>query len=337
MHSNSRVYLKHLIATFTLIGLGPIGAQCILPDSTGQLSLSCSAQENTPPSRSHPGSTKKNPGKNPEEKSKTSLDEIPFDLKIPALTEGKPAAGKRTTCQLEKYRQTKVHHTIYLPRDFQMDGKKRFPVLFEYPGNGPYKNRLGDICTGKIEDCKMGFGISGGEGFIWVCLPFVSANGMENQRQWWGDADATVDYCKQVVKQITEDYQGDPGRLFLCGFSRGSIACNYIGLRDEEIASYWRGMICHSHYDGARKWNYPDSDREAAIKRLKRLGATPQLISHESSTKATRSYIESTGIKGNFEYLDLPFPNHTDLWLLKPCAARSTVRQWVQEKILSMP
>ncbi len=39
--------------------------------------------------------------------------------------------------------------------------------------------------------------------------------------------------------------------------SRGAIATSYIGLADSEIASFWKGMIAHDHFDGERTWGYP--------------------------------------------------------------------------------
>lgn len=70
-----------------------------------------------------------------------------------------------------------------------------------------------------------------------------------------------------------------------------SIACNYIGLHDDEIAALWRGFICHSHYDGVRKWDYAGSDRQSAAIRLGRLRDRPQFISHETSVETARGYL----------------------------------------------
>ena len=256
---------------------------------------------------------------------------ISNDLEVPPMLEQKPAPGKRVRQQLPAYRGTNVYHSLYLPTNYQQGSTKKYPVIFEYAGNGPYQNRLGDRCTGKVEDCSMGYGISAGKDFIWVCLPFVSKDRKQNQTKWWGEVAASVDYCKSAVSYAAQHYQVDKNRVFLCGFSRGAIACNYIGLHDREIASLWCGMICHSHYDGVRRWSYEDSDRPSAAKRLQRLGETPQLISQEKSTQATREFIVATKIKGDFTYLDLPFPNHTDQWLLKDIPQRKKLRRWVQQ------
>ena len=85
-------------------------------------------------------------------------------------------------------------------------------------------------------------------------MPFVDKKNGRNATTWWGDVRATVGYCKATVLRTCEEFGGDPSNVFIAGFSRGAIACNYIGLHDDEIASLWRGFICHSHYDGVRKW-----------------------------------------------------------------------------------
>gem|GEM_PF-5699594 len=146
---------------------------------------------------------------------------------------------------------------VVLPIDWRADREQEYPVIVEYAGNGPYESPHGDRCTGKVEDCRLSYGVSGGKEFIWVCLPCISKDGTRNQLKWWGDPKATVEYCKQTVPKICEQYNADPEAVFVAGFSRGAIACNYIGLIDNEIAKLWRGFICHSHYDGVRSWGYP--------------------------------------------------------------------------------
>lgn len=175
----------------------------------------------------------------------------------------------------------------------------------------------------------MGYGISGGKDFIWVVLPFVSTDGQHHQRQWWGDPDQTTKYCLEVAESLPKLFHADPDRYVLCGFSRGAIACNYIGLRNDRIAKLWKAMICHSHYDGVLKWNYPDSDFRSALNRLRRLKTIPQFICQEKTTKPTQTYLEKTKIAGSFTFLDLPFANHTDRWLLKDLPERKRLRQWL--------
>ena len=52
------------------------------------------------------------------------------------------------------------------------------------------------------------------------------------------------------MRRVCEQYGGDRAAVILTGFSRGAIACNYLGLHNEEIAGLWRAFIPYSHYDG---------------------------------------------------------------------------------------
>lgn len=251
---------------------------------------------------------------------------LPPDLELPETTTGQPAPGKRVVHRLPAYTKTQVHHLLYLPTDWSKD--KTYPVIIEYPGNGPFQNQLGDTCSGEIDSCKLGYGISEGKGVIWVSMPIIAKDHQQHQRKWWGDLEATVDYCKQTVAMICKDFGGDPKQVFIAGFSRGAIACNYIGLHDDDIAALWAGFICHSHYDGVRDWGYPNADRNSATSRLKRLGKRPQFISHEGNVDATRNYLKEASPNGNFTYQPMSFSNHTDLWVLRDCPERQALRKW---------
>jgi hypothetical protein len=260
------------------------------------------------------------------------------DLALPPLTDQKPAAGLCVKQSHPDWKDTRVYHVIYLPTDWQPG--KDFPVLVEFAGNGPYRSRFGDVSTGHPEGSKMGYGISGGAGFIWICLPYLDNAGKKNVTQWWGnpprrDARPTVAYCKKTVPWICEKYGGDPKRVILCGFSRGAIACNFIGLHDDEIAKLWRAFIPYSHYDGVNeRWGYPGADRNSALARLRRLGKRPQFICHENAPgklnlKATRDFLKTADAMGNFTFRETSFRNHNDAWLLRPSPARRALRLWL--------
>ena len=250
----------------------------------------------------------------------SSAGNVKPDLTTPPATAHAPAPGKRVRQVNKNYVTTQVHHLLYLPTDW-VKGKK-YPVIVEYAGN-QFKSS-----PGTVEGSSLGYGISGGEGVIWLCLPFISKDHSRNEVTWWGGVDASVDYCKQTVRQVCADYGGDPSRLFIAGFSRGAIACHYIGLHDDEIASLWRGFICHSHYDGVRKWNDEGSDRLSAALRLKRLGRRPQFISQEGSIEETKEYLKQAHSMGDFTFQALPFPEHTDTWVLRDIAQRKVLREW---------
>ena len=249
----------------------------------------------------------------------------PPDLVIPPTAGGEPRPGQRVVRQLMKYRGTKVHHVLYLPIDWKP--ARKYPVIVEYAGN-----QFG-ASKGTVEGSKLGYGLTAGKGAIWVCLPYVNTEAMKNETKWWGDINATVDYCKLAVKEVCNDCGGDPKLVFLAGFSRGAIACNYIGLRDDDIASLWCGFICHSHYDGVRMWDYHDSDRETAVKRLARLGARPQFVSHEGSVEEVRAYLREVMPDGNFTFKALADWKHTDAWVLHDNEARTALRNWFRNTV----
>ena len=270
----------------------------------------------------------------------TSRDirEVPVDLHVPQMADGQPAPGVRVKQRLPGYPEA-VYHTLYLPTDWNLENEH--PVIVEFAGNGLYKNEFGDISTGFVEGSKLGYGIAAGKKAIWVCAPFLNNSGTENVRKWWGDApnfnvEPTVNYLKQLVPFVCKKYGGDSKRVLLTGFSRGAIACNYIGLHDDEIAEYWKAMIPFSHYDGVRQWSFSESGRDSAVARLRRLGDCPQLICSETvggtaSIAATRVFVESTGIEVNATFLSTGFRNHNDEWILRPSAAREHLRKWVTE------
>ena len=245
---------------------------------------------------------------------------------------GSPVPGKRVCQAWPEFLGTQIHHTLYLPVDWRPD--RRFPVIVEFAGNGDYRGSLGDVCDGSVEGCNLGYGISGGRGFIWICMPFVDPVQKRNAISWWGDADATVAYCRSTLGRVCEQFGGDPGVVLLTGFSRGAIACNYIGLRNDDIAPLWTAIFAHSHYDGVTvDWPYADADRVSAKARLRRLGRRPVLISHELSVEPTRRYLEESGCDAPISYLPLSFPNHTDAWVLRDIPERAELRAWVRRSM----
>jgi len=259
------------------------------------------------------------------------------DLSPPEMIDGKPEPGKRVKHVIPEYIGTEVYHALYLSVDWQPD--KHYPVIVEYTGNGGYKNEYGDICTGKVADSKLGYGISGGKGFIWICMPYLNDDGTENVWMWWGnnpkyDVEPTLDYCKKTVRYVCANYGGDPDAVILTGFSRGAIACNYLGLYDDEIASLWLAFIPFSHYDGVRDcWPTHGS----ALERLERLKDRAQFICSEDSESlaATEQYLKSTSVQAPFTFMHTGFRNHNDAWVLRPSRTRTAMRQWLDQVLRS--
>tara|TARA_R110002049_G_scaffold285698_4_gene466925 strand:+ start:31632 stop:32573 length:942 start_codon:yes stop_codon:yes gene_type:complete len=261
------------------------------------------------------------------------------DLVTPVMTDQLPAAGKRVRQVAPEYAGTQVYHSLYLPIDW-IPGE-RYPVIVEYTGNKfpPGKG------SGEVKDANLGYGMSGGRGFIWVVMPYVEAGRMRNAVTWWGDKQATIDYCKTNLPRICEQFGGDNDNLFICGFSRGAIGCSYIGLADDEIASFWKGMFTHDHFDGQKTWKYADSDRASALIRLARLRGRPVLVGGQQASAIKDQFLVDHLGLAEFTFLDVPtqqifnFPEgpyvhpHTDLWMHRASRYRDQARQWLRDVI----
>lgn len=266
-------------------------------------------------------------------------------LTIPELSDGPPTGGKRVAVKAPEYQDSNVFHTIYLPKNWRANGKK-LPIIFEYTGN--YHPPSGS--TGKVEGAGLGYGLSGGR-CIWVSLPFINKQKNSNQVTWWGDQNATVAYAKQNVPGIIKRFNADPKKVLLCGFSRGAIGVNFLGLHDDEVAKLWTGFVTHDHFDGVKEWRGTDwgspldQYRLAAVERLKRVGNRPYLVSQNGHTREIKKFIQSSLPESdlkNFTFSDVStkaifgeFPNttakhpHTDRFLLKPSKYRTTIWQWI--------
>jgi len=259
---------------------------------------------------------------------------VPADLEVPAITVDAPAAGLRVRRSLEDWDPDRIYHALYLPREWKPE--TQLPVIVEYAGNGGYRDPLGDECTGRPEGCSLGFGMSSGEGFIWICLPYLNNSGTDLALTWWGDPPTfdpqpTLAYCRAAVDDTCRNFGGDSSRVILCGFSRGAIACNYLGLYDDETAKLWRAFVPCSHYDGVRKWPFPGSDSNSATQRLTRLGDRPQFICGErDQTDQSRAYLLPLAPNANLTFASTGFRNHSDKWILRPGPAREQLREWLR-------
>jgi hypothetical protein len=249
-----------------------------------------------------------------------------------------PLGDRRFKETLEQFPQ--CYSIVTLPANYEKG--RRYPVLFDYPGN--YWPPTAS--TGLVEDVSFGYGLIGEKEVLWVVLPFVGSGG--NQKMWWGDPDGTALYAEMMTARVCESYGGDLERLFLCGFSRGAIAVNYIGLRNDSIARLWKGLISFDHYDGDiewKDWSGPlKKYRREAAERLKRGRNKHILIMQEPNADNIREYFKEIGYDGNAEIWDIPmnslftipndyFPDpHTDKWLLFDNDYTLKARTWFYEK-----
>jgi hypothetical protein len=128
--------------------------------------------------------------------------------------------------------------------------------------------------------------------------------------------------------------------MFLCGFSRGATATSYLGLADDEIAAYWKGIITHDHFDGHRRWNYPESDRASALRRLARLKGRPVLACGIGSEflRDHPEIAELTELKPPVsEIFEIPegkvVHEHTDRWMHRASESRARARAWLKAQL----
>ena len=256
------------------------------------------------------------------------------DLTTPEMTLDKPGPGKRVRQVAPEYEGTEVYHALYLPADWKPGG--RYPVLVEYTGNRSPRHGS----TGRAKDANLGYGLSGGKGFIWITMPYIEKGGKKNALNWWGDRQATIDYCKKNLPRILKEFGGDSENVFICGFSRGAIATSYIGLADDEIASFWKGMITHDHFDGDRQWGYPESDRKSAMIRLSRLKGRPVLACGIASEflRGHPKMAKLTELKPPVaKIFSIPegkvIHKHTDLWMHRASDDRAKAWEWLKRMI----
>ena len=49
------------------------------------------------------------------------------------------------------------------------------------------------------------------------------------------------------------------------------------------------------------------------------------------STDGTREYLESTDIESDYTFVDIPYRNHTDSWVLRDIPERKLLREWLRK------
>ncbi len=272
-------------------------------------------------------------------KTNGDIRAVPEDLVVPALVDRAPNPGRRVRLSCKSFPHPQLFASLYLPTNWRKG--QSYPVIVEMPGNGGYQNQFGDRCTGKVEDASLGYGLTGGQDAIWLVVPFLDASGKNIAQTWWGTSpsfatETSLEFLEEAIDQVVQSWGGDADRIVLTGFSRGSLACNYLGLANDQIASRWRAFICYSHYDGVKSsWPYPDSDRTSARIRLDRLGNRHQFVCMEAGPmqQPLQDYFKSIPNSDRFVVQSTGFRNHNDQWVLRPSSARRDLRQWLKKQL----
>ncbi len=171
-------------------------------------------------------------------------------IDVPAVEDSPPLAGKRVRYRIPDDERPANYCVLNLPEDWQPG--KTYPLIVEYPGNLFFTPDC--YSTGLPEQCVIGYGMTEGKGAICLGMPFVDRTVGRPVESGWGNPDDTADYAMRLIANVCENFGGDPRNIVLTGFSRGAIACGYIGLRHDQIASLWKGFHACQHYDGDG-WN----------------------------------------------------------------------------------
>ncbi len=171
-------------------------------------------------------------------------------IDVPALEDIAPEPGKRVRYRLPGDEKSGIYSVLNLPEDWQRG--KKYPIIVEYPGNIMFA----PVCYshGLPDQCVIGYGITKGKSAICLGMPFVDRATDAIAENAWGNADDSAEYVMRMVEEVCTKFGGDRANILLTGFSRGAIACGYIGLRNDKIAGLWKGFHACQHSDGAN-WN----------------------------------------------------------------------------------
>lgn len=245
-------------------------------------------------------------------------------LLVPDMTSEVPKAGKRVLYKLASARNSELYSVLYLPKNWTPN--KKYPVIVEFPGNIYYTNSC--YSTGSPEQCVMGYGMSKGEDAIWVSMPFVDYKTQTIAESGWGNPDDTADYTIKVVNNIIQNYGGDRDNLVITGFSRGAIACGFIGLRNKEIAPLWKGIHACQHYDGD---GWGGSKLEDAVERLKNFQGKSFFQTDNSKELEPKNMLEKSGVK--FTFVNSGLKAHACDMFLDDRPSTVKLRNWFKDLV----
>ena len=244
-------------------------------------------------------------------------------LDVPEMTEGDPQAGRRVRYSRDSLTDQEIYCTLYLPSNWE-SGKK-YPVIAEYPGN-LFFNSKKCWSTGRPEQCVMGYGITKGVQAIWVSLPFVSHGKIAESGFGSHEGKDTADFTIDILNDICTCWGGDKRNIFLCGFSRGAIACGYIGLRDDKIARLWKGFVACQHYDGS---NWRESNMHDAIQRAPRFHGKA-IFQIDNSAEKYAFVVDATDPSVQWTWATSGLGYHATAMFLDKRPLMMQLQQWFQ-------
>ena len=173
-------------------------------------------------------------------------------------------------------------------------------------------------------ECRRVKGIA-----IWVNLPFISQDRTREQLDGFGNLDATAEYARRVIHDVVEKYSGDPGAVFLTGFSRGGAACGFIGLRDPETADVWLGFHAVGGGDGA---GWFGSEMSGALQRATRIKGRSSFVTDGGPWQDVLARLRQP-----FIFKDSQINAHVDSMFLDNRPSTLTVRKWMEDTLRDRP
>ena len=242
---------------------------------------------------------------------------------VPEVSDEAPAPGRRVRARLAGERQPGLYAVLHLPVDWTPG--RRWPLLVEYPGN--LFHMPGCRSPGLPEQGVIGAGMTFGRGAICLGLPFVDRRWGRIAESGWGNPDETVAYALAMLAQVRDDWGADPANTVLTGFSRGALACGYIGLRDDRLAAWWKGFHACQHYDGDG-WN--GATWAGAMERARRFRGR-SVFHTDNATAKFQPLMAAMGVPATFVQSGLGA--HATAMFLDDRASTRQVRAWYRDLV----
>jgi hypothetical protein len=251
----------------------------------------------------------------------------PGRLKVPPVEEGVPEPGRRVRFRLPGDAPDGLYSVLHLPEDWKPGST--FPVIAEWPGNLFFVP--GCYSTGLPEQCVIGHGIAKGRGVICLGLPFVDRARPGPVEDGWGNPEETAAHAVRMVEEICTRFGGDRHNILATGFSRGALACGFIGLRDDRIAALWKGIHACQHSDGD---GWRGATLDGALERAKRFrgGAVFQT---DNSPKAFGPVMEAMGAP--VTYASSGLGAHATAMFLDDRPSTVLLRSWFRKLVAPSP
>ena len=122
-----------------------------------------------------------------------------------------------------------------------------------------------------------------------MAMPYVEKGRKRNAVTWWGDRQATVDYCKVNLPRICKDFGGDPDNVLIYGESGGGAKVSTLCGMPAAKGLFHRAVIQSGPSLRAAE---PDRATKAASNLMDALGLKPgeikkaQAVSSEKMLEA---------------------------------------------------